>query len=454
MKPHLRGYHRLDLAHEAVASPESSEISQSFSEPEAKLMMNYFDSVEFLYALGNEMRGAKLGLEPMQTVLDALGNPQRHGRIVHVAGTNGKGSTSAMIASGLKARGLRTGLFTSPHLHQPTERIRIDGKPVSSAEFAAAFDVVHRAADRLIDAGILAVHPSYFEMVTLMAFHIFRDAGVDAAVYEVGLGGRLDATNVVMPELTVITPVDYDHEQFLGASIELIAGEKAGILKATRPVVIAEQQDAALAVIERRARELECPIQRTSELRPSNVAMHELGCRYELGSLAVECPLAGEHQLRNSLTAVLALRQMGVGDADIASGISCVRWPGRLEQVCDSPRIILDGAHNPAGARALASYIRRFFSGKRVGLIFGAMRDKSIDEIVTTLFSLADQLILTAPDMPRALRPEAMLDFTASKDVLIRRRLPEAIEAIEGVDVTFITGSLYLVGEARSLLLQ
>ena len=416
--------------------------------------MNYFDSVEFLYALGNEMRGAKLGLEPMRIVLDTMGNPQVQGRIVHVAGTNGKGSTSAMIASGLKASGLRTGLYTSPHLHQPTERIQIDGTPVSDGEFAAAFDVAHRAADRLLDAGMLGVHPSYFETVTLMAFHIFRERSVDAAVYEVGLGGRLDATNVVVPELMVITPIDYDHEQFLGASIELIAAEKAGILKAERPVIVARQHEAAFAVIEGRARELRCPLYQTSELRPSKFEMDERGCRFELGGSPLYCPLAGEHQLENCLAAILALRHMEVADGAIARGIAEVNWPGRLEHVCDSPRIILDGAHNPAGARALASYIRKFFKDRKVGLIFGAMRDKSIDEIATTLFPLADQLILTAPDMPRALRPEAMLDFTAGKDALIRPGLRQAIEAINGVDVTFITGSLYLVGEARSLLLQ
>ena len=416
--------------------------------------MNYFDSVEFLYALGNEMRGAKLGLEPMLAVLDALGNPHQQGRIVHVAGTNGKGSTSAMIAAGLSASGLCTGLYTSPHLHQPTERIRIDGTAVTDSEFAAAFDIVHRAADKLLDAGVLGVHPSYFETVTLMAFHIFRERCVEAAVVEVGLGGRLDATNVVMPELTVITPVDYDHEQFLGASIELIAAEKAGILKPDRPVVVARQHEEGFAVIERRARELRCPLYRTSELRPTKIEMDERGCRFELGGRPLRCPLAGEHQLENCLAAILALRQMEVDDLAIAGGIAAVNWPGRLEQVCDSPRIILDGAHNPAGARALASYIRRFFHDRKVGLIFGVMRDKSIDEIAVALFPLADQLILTAPDMPRALRPEAMLDFTVGKAVLIRPRLREAIEAINGVDVTFITGSLYLVGEARSLLLQ
>ena len=416
--------------------------------------MNYFDSVEYLYALGNEMRGAKLGLAPMRLLLDSLGNPERHGRIVHVAGTNGKGSTSAMIAAGLSASGLKTGLYTSPHLHQPTERIRIDGVPVSPTEFARAFDEVHRAADKLLDAGALAVHPSYFETVTLMAFHIFHERRVDAVVYEVGLGGRLDATNVVLPELAVITPVDYDHEQFLGSSLESIAGEKAGILKANRPVVVAPQHDAAFAVIEKRARELHCPLYQTSELQPLNVEIHEQGCRYSLGPLAVDCPLAGEHQLQNSLTALLALRRLSVADDPIVKGIATVSWPGRLEQVSASPRIILDGAHNPAGARALAAYIQHFFKGKRVGLIFGAMRDKSIDEIATLLFPLADQLILTAPNMPRALRPEALLDFTADKKVVICSSLARAVEAIANVDVTFITGSLYLVGEARSLLLQ
>src|SRR5258708_2795766 len=211
--------------------------------------MKYPDSVQFLYALGNEMKTAKLGLERICAVLAALGNPEKAYRVVHVAGTNGKGSTCAMIAAGLQAAGVRTGLFTSPHLMEPTERIQIDAIPVSESQFSPALDVVHQAAG-LLD---LDAHPSYFETVAAMAFWLFRELNVQTAVIEVGLGGRLDATNVVDPALTVITPIDLDHQIFLGDTIEQIAAEKAGILKRRAPAVLARQRPEVEAGPEGRA---------------------------------------------------------------------------------------------------------------------------------------------------------------------------------------------------------
>jgi len=192
--------------------------------------VTYSDSVQFLYALGNEIKTAKLGLDRIRAVLGSLGNPERAYRVVHVAGTNGKGSTCAMIEAGLRAAGVRTGLFTSPHLVEPTERIQIDGRPVTREQFCRAFDTVQRVAESLDLDGPL----TYFETVTAMGFSLFRECGVETAVVEVGLGGRLDATNVVAPALTVITPIDFDHEVFLGNTIEAIASEKAGILKIGR----------------------------------------------------------------------------------------------------------------------------------------------------------------------------------------------------------------------------
>ena len=218
--------------------------------------MNYPDSVRFLYSLGNEVKTAKYGLERIAILLDALGRPQRLKRIVHVAGTNGKGSTSAMIESGLRAAGLRTGLFTSPHLIEPTERIRIGGCPVAVEQFTAAFDRVHACAEELLNHGAIDFHPTYFETVTAMAFLLFRDAKTETVVLEVGLGGRLDATNVVEPELCVITPVDFDHEALLGKSLEAIAGEKAGILKPDVPAVFAAQRPEVQRELDRRAAEL------------------------------------------------------------------------------------------------------------------------------------------------------------------------------------------------------
>ena len=217
----------------------------------------YLDSVQFLYSLGNEIKTAKLGLERIRAVLQALGRPQDRLRFVHVAGTNGKGSTCAMIESALRASGLRTGLFTSPHLAEPTERIRIDGAPISADRFAAAFDRVHaaNAPDN---------HTTYFETVTAMALLVFAEERVDMVVLEVGLGGRLDATNVVSPDLSVITPVDFDHEAFLGKSLDSIAAEKAGILKPGVPAVFARQRPEAARVLDRRAAELSIPVARTA----------------------------------------------------------------------------------------------------------------------------------------------------------------------------------------------
>src|SRR5580693_947768 len=222
-------------------------------------MLTYPDSVRFLYALGNEIKTAKLGLERIRAVLAALGDPQRAYRVVHVAGTNGKGSTCAMIEAGLRAAGVRTGLFTSPHLVEPTERIQIDGTPVTTEQFQQAFQVVHDVAERLD----LDCHPTYFETVTAMAFWLFRELGVETAVVETGLGGRLDATNVVQPALTVITPIDFDHEIYLGHTLEAIASEKAGILKPGVPAIFARQRPEAATVLDRVAGDLCVPVKKS-----------------------------------------------------------------------------------------------------------------------------------------------------------------------------------------------
>jgi len=228
------------------------------------MTMDYPDSVEYLYSLGNESKTLKLDLEAMAVLLSALGNPQRAFHSVHVAGTNGKGSSSAMIEAGLRAAGIRTGLYTSPHLMEPTERIQVAGVPVTPAQFTGAFQSVHQAAEQLLAAGRLELHPSYFDTVTAMAFLLFRDQRVDTAIIEVGLGGRLDSTNVLMPVVSVITPIDFDHEAILGGSIEQIAMEKAGILKPRVPAVFARQRAEAEAVLEARAVELDVPVLRAS----------------------------------------------------------------------------------------------------------------------------------------------------------------------------------------------
>jgi dihydrofolate synthase/folylpolyglutamate synthase len=413
--------------------------------------VNYPDSVEFLYALGNEIKTAKLGLDRIAAVLDALGRPQDRCRIVHVAGTNGKGSTCAMIESGLRADGRRTGLFTSPHLSQPTERIRVDGRPISRADFAAVFDRVHAAVEGLLAEGRIELHTTYFETVTAMALEVF--AGFEAdAVLEVGLGGRLDATNVVTPELTVITPVDFDHEQFLGKSIASIAYEKAGILKRDVPAVVARQRSEAAVVIDGRAAELGVPLIRAGEWSVEDLRMDARGSRFRVRGMEIECPLAGEHQVENAVTAAAVLEALAVPAGAIRKGIAGARWPGRLERISERPEIVVDGAHNPAGARALAAYIDRFYGGRRVRLIFGAMRDKAIDEIAGVLFPRAAEVIATAARQPRAISPEALLEASDHPNVRVAADIVEALAMVRDAgpeDAVFVTGSLFLVAEAR-----
>jgi dihydrofolate synthase / folylpolyglutamate synthase len=419
--------------------------------------VNYPDSVHFLYALGNEIKTAKFGLERIRIVLEALGNPQDGCRFVHVAGTNGKGSTCAMIESGLRAAGRRTGLFISPHLSEPTERICINGTPVPVEKFTQAFNRVHETVERLLDNGAIDLHTTYFETVTAMAFLIFAEEKTSMVALEVGLGGRLDATNVVRPELAVITPVDFDHEAFLGRSLEAIAGEKAGILKPGVPAVIARQRPEAEKVIARRAAELGIELERTADWSICDLKILPRAGDFRLvgrTSLRIHCPLAGEHQVENAATAAVALVRVGIPVESIEPGIAAAVWPGRLERLSEKPEILIDGAHNPAGARALAAYLDRFYPPERVILIYGAMRDKAVEEVCGILLPRARQVIATAPDQPRALHPEAIRNLAEHPDVRIAPRLRDALEMVREAaddDVIVITGSLYLVGEARAL---
>ncbi len=425
--------------------------------------MHYPDSVEFLYALGNEMRSAKLGLDRMQALLDALGNPQRRFRTVHVAGTNGKGSTCAMIASALHTHGLATGLYTSPHLLQPTERIRIGTSDIHPDAFVEAFQAVHSAAEAMLARGELDAHPSYFETVTAMAFWAFANARIEWAVVEVGLGGRLDATNVVQPALTVITPIHFDHEAWLGHSIESIAAEKAGILKPHTPALTSPQRAEALAVIQQRARELHVELHQYDEWHQRELCVHPDGVRFQLQPgpassyppLEIDCPLRGAFQAVNAHTAAAALQLLDIPPHAIQEGIHTVRWPGRLQKVASRPDIFLDGAHNPSGCAALAEYIQQCKGNHPVWLVFGAMRDKAISEMAAHLFPCADHLVLTSPQQPRALRPEALAQEAAGKPYTLAPDVQAALQLVSKLDadtLVFVAGSLFLVAEAAALL--
>jgi dihydrofolate synthase/folylpolyglutamate synthase len=313
--------------------------------------------------------------------------------------------------------------------------------------------------ERLLADGLLDMHTTYFETVTAMALLVFAEEAVEMVVLEVGLGGRLDATNIVTPDLCVITPIDFDHEAFLGRSLEAIAGEKAGILKAGVTAVFSRQRKEAGAVLDLRAEQLSIPVARTDAWRIDDLELDARGSRFLLSGeldLRIVCPLAGEHQVENAATAAVALTRMGIAEPEIVAGIAGTRWPGRLERVSEHPEIVVDGAHNPAGARALGAYIARFYAGRRVRLIYGAMRDKAIDEIGGILFPHAQQVIVTAPRQARALDPESIRQVAEHRDLRTAANLREALGMLKddatAEDVIFITGSLFLVAEAREML--
>jgi dihydrofolate synthase / folylpolyglutamate synthase len=445
--------------------------------------MNYQQSLRALLALGRELAaprqpaqssalGAqvqKFGLQNITTLSLALGNPHRAIPCAHIAGTNGKGSTAAMLESILRAAGLRTGLYTSPHLERVNERIRINGEDLSDTDFAAAWTRIHAAIESLMATGQLVAHPTYFECVTAMAFSIFAEKKVDFAVYEVGLGGRLDSTNILAPEVAVITSIDFDHESLLGHTIQEIATEKAGIIKPGVSVVSSVERPEARAVISERCRDVGARLAEVDTLYRVKFT-HSVDGRYPAivaprrgtgPNLALDPPLPGRFQVRNALAAATAARILkesgfAITDEAIERGIRDVHWPGRLEKLSDDPAIYLDGTHNPAGARELVKFWQENFAGRRIFLVYGTVRDKAVDEIAGLLFPRAKSVILTAPRQPRAISADVLAEmtgylageFAVEPDPQVA--LERAIKTASPRDTVFATGSLYLVGEWRS----
>jgi dihydrofolate synthase/folylpolyglutamate synthase len=436
--------------------------------------MNYEETVRALMALGRELgaprqaRLQKFGLESIRTLAKDLGNPHLRLPCAHVAGTNGKGSTAAMLESILRTAGLRTGLYTSPHLERINERIRINGEDIADQAFASAWTRVQASIESLMAAGKLGAHPTFFECITAMAFWIFCASRLDFAVYEVGLGGRCDATNIVLPEIAILTPIDFDHENFLGHSIEEIAAEKAGIIKRGAWVVSSAERPEARAVIARRARELDARLVevdsawRTEDAQALGGYHRAVVAPFDSHRTVVLAPaLPGRFQIRNALTAAAAARLLAergfpVTEDAIERGIRTVRWPGRLERMSERPTLYLDGAHNPAGARELVKFWEENFSDSRIVLVYGAMRDKAVDEIAGLLFPHADSVILTEPRQPRAISASLLAEIAghlAKHAVVIRdpgEALERAIKMAAPEGSVFATGSLYLVGDLRA----
>ena len=435
--------------------------------------MNYDAAVRYLLSLGRELAAptqaaaAKFDLENSTILAERLGRPDRAYPSAHIAGTNGKGSTAAFLESILRHAGSRTGLNTSPHLERINERIRIDGEEISDDAFAETFTRIHVLIEELLAAGKLRAHPTYFECVTAMAFEYFARERVEFGVFEVGLGGRLDATNILHPVISVITRIDFDHENFLGHSLQEIAGEKAGILKPGVPVVLAEQRPEAREVILARAREFGCPVLEIPNIfRIDDESTRDSCTRARVTEAAsgtafeIAPSLPGRFQLQNALNAVAAARFLQdhgfrISNEAITQGIANVVWPGRLEKLQSHPDVYFDGAHNPSAARELAAFLEQNFSGRRIWLLYAALRDKAVDEVAGLLFPRAEEVILTAPRTSRAVSAAQLAEIAGhhaarfSVVPVAEQALDYALAKAAPDDAVFITGSLYLVGQLR-----
>ncbi len=439
--------------------------------------MSYAAAIDDLFSLAGELHTApgqprrKFDLNAMRVLTSALGSPERRFPSVLVAGTNGKGSTSATLASILKCAGYRTGLYTSPHLSRVNERVRIDREEISDDDFAALYFRVDDCARRLVSEGALREHPSFFEVMTALAFLAFAEGKVDIAVLEVGMGGRLDATNIVDPLISVITDISLDHTEWLGPTIAAITREKAGILRPDGVLITLPQHPEANQTIGEVATEL--------NVRGVNAAAYVPG-RDEtttgsywlnvLGeSVEIRSPLAGAHQQRNIALAIAAAIELrncysyNISPAQISDGIRQTRWLGRMERLRVSGRadVLLDVAHNPAGAWALRSALSHLEPEPRgMTAVFGCLADKPVADIAQILFPLFGTVVLTEVDSPRRAPLATMVAAAEPTGVRIetvadiKGALERAWAVTPGDGVVVVTGSVYLVGAARSLLAE
>jgi dihydrofolate synthase / folylpolyglutamate synthase len=452
--------------------------------------MSYQTALAQMYALGHELSQTtprKFDLAHMRLLLAAMGHPEKRFASVLIAGTNGKGSTAATLASILEASGLKSGLYTSPHLVNINERIQVNGQPIADDDFALLHDVVDRTAERLVTEGDLPWHPSFFEMLTAMAFEHFGRVRPDVAVVEVGMGGRLDATNVLEPRVSVITDIALDHQKYLGNTIAEIAREKAGIIRAGGLVVTLPQLPEANdvlgnTILDQAARAVNAvpyvpPVSPTStpylvpggqgsggrgQCLRQQYPLHVLG-----QEIAIESPLVGRHQLRNVALAIAtagALHDQGftqVTAKTIQRGIRETCWPGRFQVVAGDgsrPESVLDVAHNPAGAWALRSTLSAAYQERPITMVFGVLRDKAIGEIAEILFPIAECVIVTHANNPRSASVEE-IRRAASRTVSDIREAPNVAAALTKADkiagrggLVVVTGSIYIVGEAMQQL--
>ena len=433
----------------------------------------YQTALDYLYSFvdyslkhASELAKADFNLERMRALMAELGNPQDAYPTIHVAGTKGKGSTAALCASALRAAGYKTGLYTSPHLLDFCERIQVDGQPIAHEQLAALVEEIKPAVARIPKL-------TTFELTTALGYLYFARWKVDAAVIEVGLGGRLDATNVITPRVAVITSLSYDHTAVLGDTLTLIAGEKAGIIKPGVPVVSSPQKEEALRVLEKVSAERSAPLTIVGRdvsyqmlaqsldgqafvLKDESGKMKDEENRY---SIKLNIPLLGAHQVENAATAYAALKASGLGVSDeaIAKGFAAVRWPGRFEIVQrENPTIILDSAHNQDSFEKLAAALETYFPGRKVTLIFGVSEDKHLLAMLTAIRPLLARVIATRADHPRALEPEKIVEAARQLGVESDAAAPVETALKRALDlcqkdgsIVLAAGSLFLVADMK-----
>ena len=420
--------------------------------------MTYAQTLDFLFS--RHAKDMKLGLEHIRQLLDSLGNPQLSYPSIHIAGTNGKGSTSAMLESILRAQGFRTGLYTSPHLVDLRERICVSGEMIPESAVA---DFIDNHRDAIESANV-----SFFEILTAMAFQYFADQKIDIAIVETGLGGRLDATNTLKPEVTIITEIGLDHTKILGRTLKPIAFEKAGILKPGIPFVCGARNRSVQTYFQEIANERQVPVTLAQfHGKVSNISMNQTGTTFDISFPDYQYKhlflrLLGAHQVDNATTVLTTVRELvrlgwTIGDSAVREGLRTVEWPARMELIRNHPQVLIDSAHNPMGMKRLVESLKDLFTYEKLILILGVLEDKDYRRMIRLIVPLSDKVILTRPESDRSLDPDqlARLPEFQGKTVLVEPDIGKArdlaIRMAGEKDLICATGSIYFVGKIRSL---
>ena len=402
--------------------------------------------------------GIKMGLSTIRKILSGLGNPQNAYNCIHVAGTNGKGSVASSLASILHKAGYKTGLYTSPHLVRFNERIQVNNRPITNKNVMASYHTIKKAHHG-------GREPTFFEFATVMAFNEFAGQNVDWAVIETGMGGRLDATNIIRPKVSIITNISLEHRDYLGNTLEQISGEKAGIIKYRTPVITGIRQPKALAVVKNKAAEKSAPLYRFG--KDFKVRRNSAGTFAYHGIEAtwrhLQTGLSGNHQVDNAALILAACETLNKKGANISldqikAGLLENRWPGRLEEVASKPRIILDGAHNFIAARNLGRFLSRNYKDRKITMVIGILDDKPYNAMLKCLLPTAHRVILTQAKINRAMKPERLepiaRKITSKVKIVtgVKQALEHAIKTTSKKDIICVAGSLYVVGEAKEAL--